>query len=85
LVPPGTSEFGAGITEGLVTDLPSGDYFLKTLHRQHYANEDEEGTPPWLIERKRSEGGSSQKKTKKPEPPKPQQQVRNENPASPQE
>src|SRR5882757_314281 len=26
LVPPGTSEFGAGITEGLVEDLPSGDF-----------------------------------------------------------
>jgi hypothetical protein len=36
LVPPGTSEFGAGITEGLVEDLPSGEYFLKTLYRQHY-------------------------------------------------
>jgi len=85
LVPPGTSEFGAGITEGLVDDLPSGEFFLKTLHRQHYANEDEEGTPPWLIERKRSEGGTSQKKIKKqPEQPaKPQQQVRNEEPAAP--
>jgi hypothetical protein len=86
LVPPGTSEFGAGITEGLVEDLPSGEYFLKTLHRQHYANEDEDGTPPWLIERKRSEGGTSQKKIKKQpqpgqQPSKPQQQVRNEEPA----
>jgi hypothetical protein len=85
LVPPGTSEFGAGITEGLVDDLPSGEFFLKTLHRQHYANEDEEGTPPWLIERKRSEGGTSQKKIKKQpqQPAKPQQQVRNEEPAAP--
>jgi hypothetical protein len=85
LVPPGTSEFGAGITEGLVDDLPSGEYFLKTLHRQHYANEDEEGTPPWLIERKRSEGGTSQKKIKKQpqQPSKPQQQVRNEEPTPP--
>jgi hypothetical protein len=84
LVPPGTSECGAGITEGLVEDLPSGEYFLKTLHRQHYANEDEDGTPPWLIERKRSEGGTSKKKIKKEpqEPANPQQQVRNENPAS---
>ncbi|MEO8301717.1 MAG: hypothetical protein ABI608_07985 [Rhizomicrobium sp.] len=78
LVPSGTSEFGAGITEGLVEDLPSGDFFLGTLYRQHYPGEDEEGTPPWLIERKRSEGGTSQKKIKAQ--PKPQQQVRNEQP-----
>jgi hypothetical protein len=83
LVPPGTSEFGAGITEGLVEDLPSKDFFLTTLHRQHYANEDEEGTPPWLIERKRAEGGTSTKKKKQQpqqQPGKPQQQVRNEDP-----
>ncbi len=87
LVPPGTSEFGAGITEGLVEDLPSGDYFLKTLYRQHYENEDENGTPPWLAERARSEGGTSRKRLKqeqeqeKKSPAKPQQQVRNEAPA----
>jgi len=27
--------------------LPSKDYFLKTLYRQHYPNEDENGFPPW--------------------------------------
>ena len=88
LVPPGTSEFGAGITEGLVEDLPSGEYFLNTLYRQHYEDEDENGTPPWLRERARSEGGTSRKrlrqeqeqKEQKP-PAKPQQQVRNEEPA----
>jgi len=83
LVPPGTSEFGAGITEGLVEDLPSGDFFLSTLYRQHYAGEDEEGTPPWMIERKRNEGGTSQKKIKQQQAPaKPQQQVRNEEPSA---
>src|SRR4051812_13480107 len=76
LVPPGTSEFGAGITEGLLEDLPSKDFFLTTLYRQHYPGEDEEGTPPWLIERKRAEGGTSPKKNK----PLPQQQQ----PAKPQ-
>jgi len=83
LVPPGTSEFGAGITEGLLEDLPSKDFFLTNLYRQHYANEDEEGTPPWLIERKRAEGGASAKKIKPPAKPQPapsQQQVRNEQP-----
>ena len=85
LVPEGTSEFGAGITEGLVEDLPSGEFFLSTLYRQHYPGEDDEGTPPWLIERKRSEGGTSQKKIQKqPQPEqKPQQQVRNESAAAP--
>ena len=81
MVPPGTSEFGAGITEGLLEDLPSKDFFLNTLYRQHYAGEDEYGTPPWLIERRRSEGGASTKKPKpaeQPQPAKPQQQVRNE-------
>jgi hypothetical protein len=84
LVPPGTSEFGAGITEGLLEDLPSKDFFLTTLYRQHYPGEDEEGTPPWLIERKRAEGGTSPKKNKpqpQQQPAKPQQQVRNETPA----
>ena len=47
LVPPGTSEAGVGITERLLVDLPSKDYFLKTLHRQHYPGEDEFGDPPW--------------------------------------
>jgi hypothetical protein len=84
LVPHGTSEFGAGITEGLVEDLPSGEFFLSTLYRQHYPGEDDEGTPPWLIERKRTEGGTSQKKIKQQaKPQKPQQQVRNEEPAAP--
>ena len=82
LVPPGTSEFGAGITEGLVQDLPSKDFFLTKLYRQHYPLEDDEGTPPWLIERKRAEGGTSIKKPKAQPPSKQpvpsQQQVRNE-------
>ena len=47
LVPPGTSEAGVGITERLLVDLPSKDYFLKTLYRQHYPGEDEFGDPPW--------------------------------------
>ena len=47
LVPPGTSEAAVGIMEGLLEDLPSKDYFLKTLYRQHYPGEDENGFPPW--------------------------------------
>jgi len=89
LVPPGTSEFGAGITEGLVEDLPSGEFFLSTLYRQHYEGEDAEGTPPWMHERRRSEGGISNKRRKqleeeqrKKEPAAPQRQVRNEEPVA---
>jgi hypothetical protein len=46
-VPPGTTESAVGIMEGLLDDLPSRDYFLKTLYREHYAGEDEYGNPPW--------------------------------------
>ena len=80
-VPPGTTEFGAGITEGLLTDLPSADFFRKTLYRQHYPGEDEDGYPPWMQEYKRHpEGGRSVKPQAQPAKPpaKPQQQVRNE-------
>jgi hypothetical protein len=80
LVPPGTTEFGAGITEGLLTDLPSADFFRKTLYRQHYPGEDEDGYPPWMQEYKRHpEGGTAKPKAQPAKPPaKPQQQVRNE-------
>ena len=50
LVPPGTSEAAVGIMEGLVQDLPSKEYFLNTLYRQHYPGEDENGVPPWATE-----------------------------------
>jgi hypothetical protein len=84
LVPPGTTEFGAGITEGLLTDLPSADFFRTTLYRQHYPGEDEDGYPTWMQEYKRHpEGGVSIKKAPPAKPPqqqpaKPQQQVRND-------
>ena len=85
LVPPGTMEFGVGATEGLMNGLPSADYFMSTLYRQHYANEDEDGYPPWMQEyKKHPEGGFQAKKPKKPvaappaqEPKKPQNQVQN--------
>ena len=68
LVPPGTTEFGVGITEGLLDDLPSKDFFMTTLYRQHYPGEDEDGYPPWMQEHKRHpEGGTSPKK-KPPQP-----------------
>jgi hypothetical protein len=67
LVPPGTSEAAVPSMEYDVKDLPSKDYFLKTLTRQHYPGEDADGIPPWAYERRGA-----------PEPAKPQQQVRNE-------
>jgi hypothetical protein len=46
-VPPGTSEASFPSMEHYIADLPSRDYFLKTLDRPHYAGEDSEGYPPW--------------------------------------
>jgi hypothetical protein len=71
LVPPGTSEAAVGIMEGLLEDLPSADYFLKTLYRQHYPGEDEYGFPPWADQYRRYT-------PLKAVPKKPQQQVLNE-------
>jgi len=68
LVPPGTSEAAVGIMEGLLEDLPSKDYFLKTLYRQHYPGEDENGFPPWADLYRRYVPLKAQ-------PKKPQQQV----------
>jgi hypothetical protein len=81
LVPPGTTEFGAGITEGLLTDLPSADFFRTTLYRQHYAGEDKDGYPSWMQEyRKHPEGGIQKPKVKPAaQPKKPQQSVQNGN------
>jgi hypothetical protein len=69
LVPPGTSEFGIGITERNLAGLPSKDYFVKTLYRQHYQGEDEEGNPPWFRFRRRAAPAPAG------QPQKPQQQV----------
>src|SRR5215469_12246012 len=68
LVPPGTSEFAIGITERNLTDLPSKDFFVKTLYRQHYPGEDADGNPPWFRRRRAAPAAPAQ-------PPKPQQQV----------
>jgi len=68
LVPPGTSEAAVGIMEGLLEDLPSADYFLKTLYRQRYEGEDENGFPPWSDMYRRY-------KPLKEKPKKPPQQV----------
>ena len=54
--------------ERLLEDLPSEDYFLKTLYRQHYPGEDEYGFPPWAEQYRRYQ-------PLKAPPKKPQQQV----------
>jgi hypothetical protein len=71
-VPPGTSEAGVGITERLLVDLPSKDYFLKTLHRQHYPGEDEFGDPPWAQQER---GSPPPQKPVQPAPKKPRQEA----------
>ena len=63
-VPPGTSEAAVPSMEHDVVDLPSKDYFLKTLVRPHYEGDDANGYPIW--ERQRRAPTT-----------KPQQQVRN--------
>jgi hypothetical protein len=67
-VPPGTSEASFPSMEHYVLDLPSRDYFLKTLDRPHYPGEDSEGYPPWAPRYDTPAPVQQQK---------PQQQVRN--------
>jgi hypothetical protein len=71
-VPPGTSEAAVPSMEYDVADLPSKDFFLKTLTRPHYEGEDANGIPPWAYRRRRALPPAQQ------QPQKPQQQVRNE-------
>jgi hypothetical protein len=76
-VPPGTSEAAVGSFEHDIADLPSKDYFIKTLDRPHYANEDKDGIPPWMRRRR----GAPE--TPAPaQPQKPQQQVSNQTPTT---
>jgi hypothetical protein len=74
-VPPGTTEAAVGSFEHDIADLPSKDFFIKTLDRPHYANEDKDGIPPWMRRRR----GTPAPVPATP-PAKPQQQVRNETP-----
>ena len=71
LVPPGTTQAAIGIMERLVVDLPSKDFFLKTLYRQRFPGEDEEGIPPWL-----QDSFGRTKPQLPPQPTKPQQEAR---------
>ena len=70
-VPPGTTEAAVPAMEHDMADLPSKDFFLKTLDRPHYAggDRDERGRPV----------DSQGKPVNKPQP---QRQVSNGNPAA---
>jgi len=79
-VPPGTTEAAVGSFEHDIADLPSKDFFIKTLERPHYANEDKDGIPPWM---RRRRGAPVAPPAQPQQQQKPQQQVRNEEPAKP--
>ena len=74
-VPPGTTEAAVGSFEHDIADLPSKDFFIKTLDRPHYANEDKDGIPPWMRRRR----GTPAPAPVTP-PAKPQNQVQAETP-----
>ncbi len=83
-VPPGTtSEKPRGLRysfEHDIADLPSKDFFIKTLDRPHYANEDKDGIPPWMRRRRGTvPARAASRNSQKPQ----QQQVRNEEPVPP--
>ena len=72
-VPPGTTEAALPFVEN-IRDLPSKAYFLKTLDRPHYPDEDEKGIPPWA-----HRTGPGTLLPPAP-PPKPKQEARNDGP-----
>ena len=78
-VPPGTSEAALGSFEHDIVDLPSKEFFIKTLDRPHYADEDANGLPPWVGRRRRGAPAPAQPPAQQQQQ-KPQQQVRNETP-----
>jgi hypothetical protein len=78
-VPPGTTEAAVGSFEHDIADLPSKDFFIKTLDRPHYANEDKDGIPPWM-RRRRGTVAPTPATPPAATPAKPQNQVRSETP-----
>jgi hypothetical protein len=83
-VPPGTTEAAVGSFEHDIADLPSKQFFIKTLDRPHYANEDKNGIPPWM---RRRRGGDLPPPDPAPQPAKPaaaepQRQVSNQAPTT---
>jgi hypothetical protein len=78
-VPPGTTEAAVGSFEHDIADLPSKDFFIKTLDRPHYANEDKDGIPPWM-RRRRGTVAPAPATPPAAQPAKPQNQVLNGKP-----
>jgi len=78
-VPPGTTEAAVGSFEHDIADLPSKEFFIKTLDRPHYADEDAEGIPRWM---RRRRGAPAPAQPPQQQQQKPQQQVRNEEPVA---
>jgi len=76
-VPPGTTEAAVGSFEHDIADLPSKDFFIKTLDRPHYPDEDADGIPPWMHRRRGVTPPAPQQ-----QPQKPQQQVNNATPTA---
>src|SRR3954469_4302335 len=79
-VPPGTTEAALGSFEHDIADLPSKEFFIKTLDRPHYADEDANGLPPWVGRRRRNAPAPAPQPEQQQQ--KPQQQVRNETPVA---
>ena len=75
-VPPGTTEAAVGSFEHDIADLPSKDFFIKTLDRPHYANEEKDGIPPWMRRRRGTVAPTPPAAT----PAKPQNQVQADTP-----
>jgi hypothetical protein len=70
-----------GSFEHDIADLPSKEFFIKTLDRPHYADEDAEGIPRWM-RRRRGGAPAPAQPPQQQQPQKPQQQVRNDTPVA---
>jgi hypothetical protein len=83
-VPPGTTEAAVGSFEHDIADLPSKDFFIKTLDRPHYADEDKDGIPRWMRRRRGAIGPDAAPPAQpKPAPAQePQRQVSNGTPTT---
>jgi len=81
-VPPGTTEAAVGSFESDIADLPSKAFFIKTLDRPHYANEDKDGIPPWMRRRRGAAPPAQPVQPKPATPQEPQRQVSNGTPTT---
>ncbi|MFO1248755.1 MAG: hypothetical protein U1E93_11160 [Alphaproteobacteria bacterium] len=78
-VPPGTTEAAVGSFEHDIADLPSKEFFIKTLDRPLYPNEDKDGIPPWM-HRRRGVVAPQPATPPAAQPAKPQNQVQADTP-----